>query len=295
MRFSSEEVEKELLRVTHFAEPSDPFDMLGVAKDASQDDVRKRFDTLSLMLHPDMLLKFPLLGLKYPQEAAGAFQEVVEAYEQIKTRQLPPAPEPQISIASKRKKQTRSHANKRQKNGSSARDPPRNGSGLSFDEEPQTAVLIESGGGNEAAQHPMQHLPVENAGSLDKSNPSGLVVEAGATEVSAGDNGSSEVLLSNDPTGKPAQRRRRIRQVDIEEEANNAPASSQSIVFLENGKVWIRSPTLRLALKTKGVDWVTINVVLRVYEDHVPASIGRVRGGVRGTELLWGTKLQICY
>ncbi|MHB8491651.1 MAG: DnaJ C-terminal domain-containing protein, partial [Solirubrobacteraceae bacterium] len=53
--------------------PRDPYDVLGVARDASEQDVKKAFRRLARELHPDVNAEDP--------EAGEKFKEAVEAYE----------------------------------------------------------------------------------------------------------------------------------------------------------------------------------------------------------------------
>lgn len=53
----------------------DPFEVLGVSRDASESEVKKAFRKLSLKMHPDMSPGDP--------EASGKYQRLTEAYDML--------------------------------------------------------------------------------------------------------------------------------------------------------------------------------------------------------------------
>lgn len=58
---------------------SDPYDILGVSKDADDQDIKKAFRNLSLKYHPDR---------NQDEDTTKKFQEINEAYDKIKTAEL---------------------------------------------------------------------------------------------------------------------------------------------------------------------------------------------------------------
>ena len=56
----------------------DPYQTLGVAPDASEEDVKKAYRTLSRKYHPDANINNPL-----KDEAEAKFKEIQQAYQKI--------------------------------------------------------------------------------------------------------------------------------------------------------------------------------------------------------------------
>lgn len=57
---------------------SDPYRVLGVSRDASEDEIKKAYRTLSRKYHPDANVNNP-----HKDQAEEKFKEVQQAYDQI--------------------------------------------------------------------------------------------------------------------------------------------------------------------------------------------------------------------
>ena len=68
---------------THTEDPKDPYSVLGVARDASQEDIRSAYRRLAGQYHPDKVLH---LGKEFRDLAEARFKEIQAAYDALKTR-----------------------------------------------------------------------------------------------------------------------------------------------------------------------------------------------------------------
>ncbi|MEJ2589204.1 MAG: DnaJ domain-containing protein [Deltaproteobacteria bacterium] len=66
----------------HTEDPKDPYTILGVARDASQEDIRSAYRRLAGQYHPDKVLH---LGKEFRDLAEIRFKEIQAAYDALKT------------------------------------------------------------------------------------------------------------------------------------------------------------------------------------------------------------------